>query len=99
MYETLLSYDQTNYEFAYCMRTTAPPGLPVSNYFSVKKVVSTGPNSSAWIRTGQMVVDDGTTVDQAANQVLTDVYIAGGERLLKQLQKTMKSGDAGCVKN
>ncbi|CAF1674227.1 unnamed protein product, partial [Adineta ricciae] len=86
IYEILLSDDRTNYEFVYCMRVTVPRSLPVTNYVSMKKVVSTGISSSAWIRTGYMIVDDGTTAEQAANQVLTNVFVAGGERLLQQLQ-------------
>ncbi|CAF1439595.1 unnamed protein product [Rotaria sordida] len=90
IYETLLSYDETNYEFVYCMRPTVPRSLPATNYISMKKVVSTGPTSSAWIRTGQMLVDDGTTAEQAADQVLTDVFVAGGERPRQQLQNSTR---------
>ncbi|CAF0885106.1 unnamed protein product [Adineta steineri] len=91
IYETLLSYDRTSYEFVYCMRATVPRSLPVTNYVSMKKVVSTGPMSSAWIRTGHMIVDDGTTADQAANQVLTNVFVSGGERLRQQLQNATRN--------
>ncbi|CAF3329338.1 unnamed protein product [Rotaria sp. Silwood2] len=91
IYETLLSYDQANYEFVYCMRPTVPRSLPVTNYVSMKKVVSTGSTTSAWIRTGHMLVDDGTTVDQAAYQVLMGVFVAGGERLRQQLQNTTRN--------
>ena len=88
IYESLLSYDQNNYEFTYCMRPTNPRSLPVTNYVSMKKVVATSSTSSAWIRTASMIVDDGTTVDEAANQVLMDVFVAGGERLRQQIQNT-----------
>ena len=89
IYERLVHYDNTNLEFYYCMKVTSPRSLPVINYLSMKKVVSTGNTTAAWIRTGMMITDGSTSVDDAAYQVLNNVYVAGGERLRLQLQNSV----------
>ena len=85
IYERLVYYNPTNLEFYYCMKVTSPRSLPVINYLSMKKVVPTGNSTAAWIRTGLMITDGSTSVNDAAYQVLNDVYVAGGERLRIQL--------------
>jgi hypothetical protein len=66
------------------MTTIVPQSLSVTGYITTKKVVSTGPTSSAWIPTGYMIVNDDISVDEVANHILKNIFVAEGEKLSQQ---------------
>ncbi|UJR19268.1 hypothetical protein I4U23_022397 [Adineta vaga] len=73
--ENLLFYDPINYEIISCMK------MKEINYISKTKIVSTGSTSSAWIRTGQIIMNNYRT----ANHILTNIFVVEGEKLRQQL--------------
>ncbi|CAF1374367.1 unnamed protein product [Adineta ricciae] len=85
---SLLSYDRDNYELTYCTSTSTSQSSFVTKYISMEKVISTDSTSSAWIRTGYIIsMTNDRSVDDFANHILENIFVAEGDKLRQQLSK------------